>query len=114
MLVDLLIGVLGNKISNNETVESHKWGYSVGKYFGLILYFLISFTLLMIIPNKSILYLLLYMPLILSMLREYISIGENIKKTTGKTPYLFTLIDELFILIQKKFFTKFDDITNQI
>ena len=50
-------------------------------------------------------------PLILVALREYVSIGENIKRQYGKTPYIFTLAEKLFDFLQGKFLKKIDEET---
>ena len=46
-------------------------------------------------------------------LREYISIGENIKREYGKMPYIFTLAEKLFDFLQGKFFQKINDDNTQ-
>lgn len=52
-------------------------------------------------------------PLILVALREYVSIGENLKREYGKMPYIFTLAEKLFDFLQGKFFEKIKNNNSQ-
>ena len=45
---------------------------------------------------------------IILVLREYISIGENIEKRFGSKPYIFTLAEKLFDIIEKKLIKKIE------
>ena len=45
-------------------------------------------------------------PIILFGFREFISIGENINKIYGKTPYLFVLGERMFEILQFNFLSK--------
>ena len=47
--------------------------------------------------------------LILINLREFVSIGENIEKIFGTKPYLFALIDTIFITMEKLFKEKLEN-----
>ena len=46
--------------------------------------------------------------LVLITLREFVSIGENIEKIWGTKPYLFALIDTVFIAMEKLFKKKLE------
>ena len=47
--------------------------------------------------------------LILINLREFVSIGENIENIFGTKPYLFALIDTIFITMEKLFKKKLEN-----
>ena len=51
-------------------------------------------------------------PLVLIALREFVSIGENIERRYGIKPYIFTLIEKMFDIIQLKFLEKFKESGN--
>jgi hypothetical protein len=46
---------------------------------------------------------------IILVLREYISIGENIEKRFGSKPYIFSLAEKLFDIIERKVIKKIED-----
>lgn len=48
-------------------------------------------------------------PLVLVVLREYISVGENFERRFGSKPYIFTLVEKIFEAIQFKFIKKIED-----
>lgn len=45
-------------------------------------------------------------PIILIALREYVSIGENIQRRYKSKPYMFTLADKIFEILELKFLEK--------
>lgn len=42
-------------------------------------------------------------------LREYISIGENIEKRFGKKPYIFSLVEKITDIVESKFISKIEE-----
>ena len=50
--------------------------------------------------------IIIIIPLILLSLREYVSIGENLERKYNKKPYLFSLADKIFKLLESDFLNK--------
>ena len=101
--MDFITGVMVAR-SKSEKIQSGKISNTVGKYFGLILWFVLALVLILILSDNYFVLTLLFGPLILNILKEFISIGENLEARNGKKPYMFTIIDRVFSIIEKRFF----------
>lgn len=99
---DFITGVIGRP--EGERIQSSKISNTLGKYFGIMLYFMMASVLILILSANYFVLVLLFGPLILNILKEYISIGENIEKKSGKKPYIFGIVDKLFEMIETRFF----------
>lgn len=103
MFADFVTGIIASR-NKGEKIESGKWGVTIGKFFGLILYLCLAALLLAVMPSNYIILSIVFIPLILTILKEFISVGENIEKLYNKKPYLFTVIDRIFDILEMKFF----------
>lgn len=103
VVIDLVTGVVSSK-RKGSFITSKQWGLSVTKSFGSFLYLVLSTFILLIVPGNYVTHTLVFGPPILTMLKEYISIGENLEVIYGKKSYMFTLVDRLFELLELRFF----------
>lgn len=103
--VDFITGVIAAR-NRRERISSGRVGNTVGKFFGLILYLFLSIVLVFILSDNYFVLAILYGPLILNIFKEFISIGENLQKRNGRTPYIFTVINKIFDIIEKRFFSE--------
>jgi hypothetical protein len=104
ILVDLFLGIRAAK-KNKEVITSAGWEKTIGKFLGVGLYLVIAIVVLIYSVNIVAL-TFIYTPLFLTILKEFTSIGENLEKITGSKPYLFTVIDKVFEILELKFFNK--------
>lgn len=103
MLIDMITGIVASKQGGSD-VQSSKWGLTVNKFISLILYFGLVVLVSPLATEFGWLRIMLYVPIILWILREYMSIGENMAILgRGKKPYIFRLIDTIFNLVEKGF-----------
>lgn len=103
MLIDMITGIVASKCHGSD-VQSSKWGLTVNKFISLILYFGLVVLVSPLAAEFGWLRIMLYVPIILWILREYMSIGENMAILgRGKKPYIFRLIDTIFNLVEKGF-----------
>lgn len=104
IIADLIVGIIAAR-HKGEKIVSDKWGTTIGKFLGVMMYSVLAVLLLVSMDNSFVLYTVLYTPLVLSALKEYISIGNNLEKRfDGKKPYIFSLVDKIFELLEFKFF----------
>jgi len=123
IMVDQLLGTAASSFkaksalleANIEKYEKYKFKsskimYTVFKFMSIYLWLLLSFSaqthaegLAIIEPTISAISLV---PIFLFGLREYVSIGESLEVLFGKKPYLFTLANRIFQILQLKFFKK--------
>lgn len=52
--------------------------------------------------------------LLLIGIREFVSIGENIERIWGQKPYLFSLIDSVFMTLERLFKKKLEESVEKI
>lgn len=113
MSFDWLLGVFANVVIKREKFEAKKIGYTIMK-------FITFFAFLFFIKtakdewsegwaNEMFLIIQTFV-LILIGLREFVSVGEKMEVIWGDKPYLFKLVDDLFISLEKLFKRKIDDI----
>ena len=92
----------------DSRIQSNKITFTFFKFIMLFLWIWIAFMIESKLGNIEWLVVIYQsittIPLVLVSLREYISIGENIKKRYGKMPYIFSFAEKLFDLLQGKFF----------
>lgn len=103
-------------------IKSTKVSFTIFKFISLYLWLLLSHGVTRAAINNGftegtlepgftglgfILRIFTVVPVLLFGFREFISIGENIKNLYGKVPYLFTLAEKVFDLLQLKFLDKF-------
>lgn len=108
IISDFITGIIASR-SKGEKIQSGKWGVTTGKFFGLVLYLCLASLLLAVIPGSYIVFTIVFFPLILTILKEFISVGENIEKMYNKKPYIFTAIDRLFDILEMKFFKSLEN-----
>ena len=113
MVVDWFLGVYSSVAVSGKKFQSKKLTYTIIKFLTLFmwLYFI----------NKArqeynsskwaadFIEVIQIFVLILINLREFVSIGENIEKIFGTKPYLFALIDTIFITMEKLFKKKLEN-----
>ena len=103
IVFDFITGVVASRHKGFK-INSSKWGVTIGKFFGLTLYSVLAGIILLLLSSNYIAMVLVFGPVILTLLKEYISIGENLEKRFGKKAYMFTVLDRLFDIIELKFF----------
>tara|TARA_R100001377_G_scaffold85310_2_gene71544 strand:- start:11592 stop:12119 length:528 start_codon:yes stop_codon:yes gene_type:complete len=111
-IIDMITGVLARPKGSN--ISSGKWGNTVGKLVSLVLYLSFSLFLMIILSDNYFVLVVLFSPLVLNILKEYISIGENLEKLNGKKPYLFSVVDKIFLMLENKFFTHVTEKINKL
>lgn len=114
---DFVTGLVASKFAG-EKIESTKIAFTFYKVLMYLLFFWLVFEI-----NKSIIesdsffsiqgqhsinFIRNFIFSIL-VLREYISIGENIEKRFGKKPYIFTLVEKLADIIESKLIKKIEE-----
>ena len=114
---DFITGLVASKFAG-EKIQSTKIAFTFYKVLMYLLFFWLVFEI-----NKSILesdsflseqgqhsinFIRNFVFTIL-VLREYISIGENIEKRFGKKPYIFTLVEKISDIIENKLIRKIED-----
>jgi len=101
--------------ANIDKYEEHKFKsskimYTIFKFISIYLWLLLSFTASQHVEGllylEEIIHALSLVPIFLFGLREYVSIGESLEVLFGKKPYLFTLANRIFQILQLKFFKK--------
>ena len=94
----------------NYKFKSSKIMYTIFKFMSIYLWLLLSFSASSHVKDidllEPIINTLALVPIFLFGLREYVSIGESLEVLFGKKPYLFTLANRIFELLQLKFFKK--------
>lgn len=107
--VDLITRVLvlrdKERQLNKKIIKSKPIGKTIAKMVAFLVYMLIVVSALFTFNLYNAIVMLLLFPGFLAMIREYISIGENLHEKTGKPIYLFELADKIFILVEKKFYS---------
>jgi len=118
-IADLGWGLLASKKEekdNPDWITSEKLYGSLGKIGGVLLIntlmlFIIIFLLIINFKNVSLGFLIISTMLnILAILYELHSIGENIKRTTGKKPSYLEFFDKITTLLETKIIGKIDKI----
>ena len=103
IMVDLVTGVIA-QLHLGRKLASIKWGVTVNKFLALAMYSMFAMMIVLFVANDSWLNWVLFTPIIFAILREYISIGENMAtRFNGKKPYIFTLLDKVFGILEKGF-----------
>lgn len=103
IMVDLVTGVIA-QLHLGHKLASIKWGVTVNKFLALAMYSMFAMMIVLFVANDSWLNWVLFAPIIFAILREYISIGENMAtRFNGKKPYIFTLLDKVFGILEKSF-----------
>ena len=104
----------GNKASAKKPdykgMESSKITYTILKFGMFFVWLFLAFSIKHEMKDiewfKYILSAITAFPVFLVNLREFVSIGENIEVIYKKKPYIFVLIDKLFISMEKSFINK--------
>lgn len=111
VFIDFILGIFASK-SRKEVISSKKWGQTVSKILGIVLYMSFGLTLLYITKFDNNIFVIINTGIILTIFKEYISIGENIEAVFEKKPYIFYLVDKIFELVEDKFFNFFKKVNN--
>lgn len=114
---DFVTGLIASKFKG-EKIQSTKIAFTFYKVLMYLLFFWLVFEINKSIAESdsffaeqgehSINFIRNFIFSIL-VLREYISIGENIEKRFGKKPYIFTLVEKLADIIENKLIKKIED-----
>lgn len=115
IIADLITGIRAAR-SIGDTIKADKWGITVGKMFGLILYCSLASLILLLVSSNYFVSTMVIGPVILTIIKEYLSVGENIEKTSGKALYMFSVVHKIFDVLESRFFASVDriDIKNKI
>lgn len=103
-------------------IKSSKVTFTIFKFISLYLWLVLSHSVqetavsnnfilaptkdLQVVGLHTILKIITIVPVMLFGFREFISIGENIKNMYGKAPYLFTMGEKIFEIVQFNFLRK--------
>lgn len=101
--IDFVFGILASR-SKKERIVSNKIGITASKMLCVFLFFFLAIVVLILISDNYFVLTLIYGPIILTILKEFMSIGENIEIIYGKKLYFFVLIDKMFEVLELKFF----------
>lgn len=104
----------GNKASakspDYKGVESTKITYTILKFGMFFVWLFLAYSIRHEMKEiewfKYILSAITAFPVFLVNLREFVSIGENIEVIYKKKPYIFVLIDKVFVSMEKTFINK--------
>lgn len=103
-LVDMITGVIASMHKGCE-ICSIKWGATINKLIAEIIYTFIALVIVVSLDEYMLVRAIVVIPIILNILREYISIGENLKvRYPDRGLYMFMLIEKMFLLLEKGFF----------
>lgn len=98
------------KIKEDKKFKSSKITFTFFKFIMLFLWIWLEDTISKKLTKiESLFYIYSIVrnfPIILIALREYVSIGENIERLYNKKPYMFTLADKIFELLEFNFLKK--------
>lgn len=108
IVADFITGIIASRYEGGR-IQSTKWGITIGKLFGVLLYYLMAFVIVSLISDNYFTLTILFGPILLTILKEYISIGENFERVFRKKAYMFTIIDRIFDILEKKFFKTLED-----
>jgi len=103
VFIDFVTGIIASRYEG-ESIQSLKWGRTIGKLLGLILYAVIGIVFLLLLPDNFLVKVVVFGIVLLTLINEYISIGENLERRLGKKFYIFTLLDKVFDLLENRFF----------
>jgi hypothetical protein len=118
IIIDLFTGIIASRHVNNEPIKSAKLALTFYKALMYALFFWILWEIKkivsvqdnwMYIQGEHFVTFIRNFVFIILVLREYISIGENIEKRFGSKPYIFTLAEKLFDIIERKIIKKIED-----
>lgn len=109
IIADMVTGIIAS-LKEGSNLNSNDFGTTVGKFFGLCLFYCIGAVLITLVSGVEHVDVLVFIPVILTTLKEYISIGENLERRLGKEIYIFTLVTKTFNLIENKFFKIIENI----
>jgi len=103
ILADFITGIIASKHEGGK-IQSSKWGVTIGKIVGLFLYSCLAAIIILLLSNNYAILTLVFGPVVLTLLKEYISIGENFQRRYGKKAYMFTIVDKVFDILEMRFF----------
>jgi len=125
ILFDSLTGISASK-HEGEKIQSGKLQFTFYKFLLSFLFFWImseisknitgrisvvksEYLLMFYKTANEVFEIVTYSILTLLMFREWLSIGENIERRYKKKYYLFTLVDKIFDILEKKLFSWIDE-----
>lgn len=103
IIADFITGIIASRHEGGR-IQSSKWGVTIGKVVGLFLYSCLASVVILLLSNSYIVLTMVFGPVILTLLKEYISIGENFERRFGKKAYMFTIVDKMFDILEMRFF----------
>lgn len=108
IVIDFIVGIIASKHEGSK-IQSSKWGVTIAKFFGLFLYSCLAAIIILLLASNYFILTMIYAPIILTLLKEYVSIGENFERRFGKKAYMFTVIDKVFDILEMKFFKTLEE-----
>lgn len=108
IVADFVTGIIASKHEGGR-IQSSKWGVTIGKVVGLFLYSCLASIVILLLSNSYVVLTMVFGPVILTLLKEYISIGENFERRFGKKAYMFTIVDRMFDILEMKFFKNLEN-----
>lgn len=112
MVADWCLGVYASVVIQKQKFKSNKVTYTIMKFLTFFMWLFLVNQIKHEISDyvwaREMISVIHVFVLVLITLREFVSIGENIEKIWGTKPYLFALIDTVFITMEKLFKKKLE------
>lgn len=108
IFIDFIFGVLASR-AEKQSIVSSKIGITASKMLCVFLFFFLALVVLVLISDNYFILTLVYGPIILTILKEFTSVGENIERIYGKKLYFFVLMDKMFEMLELKFFKSLEN-----
>lgn len=117
LIADFATGIWAAK-HDKEKMEESKLSFTFYKAFSYVIFFWILVDIdKMLIGNEGWVYqqgvvtnaVIRNFIFIILILREFISIGENIEKRFGRKPYIFVLANKITEIVEKQLIKRFTD-----
>lgn len=117
IFLDFVTGIVSSQYVG-EPIKSTKIAFTFYKVFMYVLFFWLLFEInksfehhdsWFAVQGKHTLSFTRNFVFTILVLREYISIGENIQKRFGKKPYIFNLVEKIAEVIENKLIRKIED-----
>lgn len=116
MVVDWCLGVYASVVAEGSKFKSNKITYTIIKF--------VTFFMWLFFVNQAkqeyqgtpydVILIIQIFVLLLIGIREFVSIGENIERIWGQKPYLFSLIDSVFMTLERLFKKKLEESVEKI
>lgn len=112
MVIDWFLGTYASVRTKGEKFDQKKIGYTIMKFTIFIIWLFAITRVIRELEHYSwavdLLSFIHIFVIVLIMLREFVSIGDNTKTIWGVKPYIFVLLDSIFSILEKLFKSKLE------